>query len=329
MVEGVSDEIIATQLARRLDLRLLARNAQILPVTGKGDFIEASNLFRLMKKHVAVLADLDALADDNGLVCHFGNLPEAADVAAKLGRKKIADLDGELRNELGAFMARHQGVVLELAATYKDWSSRESSDLSVRRVTLARLLTDPETFGEAASVEAMGLHTRFSVLLDALNKLGCFFLHKGAIENYYRTPVENLSKPELATAEADQFETNDAEVLKRDYSHVIAALSYIAPNQQVDEDQLLRPKLGAVMAAAFLGMDRNSSDEQLNMLAKTTIGTDAEVFKLINRSKHDDLRIEVQIASPLFHRPTFPFDVGHNDNPNIVVPNKLPGTGKG
>jgi hypothetical protein len=46
---------------------------------------------------------------------------------------------------------------------------------------------------------------------------------------------------------------------------------------------------------------------------------------LSNRSTKDDLRIEVYIASPLFKRDTFPFEVGRNDNTNIVVPSKLPG----
>lgn len=44
LVEGPSDEIIVTQLARKFGLRMLARNAQILPVTGKGEFIEAAKL---------------------------------------------------------------------------------------------------------------------------------------------------------------------------------------------------------------------------------------------------------------------------------------------
>jgi hypothetical protein len=99
---------------------------------------------------------------------------------------------------------------------------------------------------------------------------------------------------------------------------VTRALAHVAPNQRVDEDQLLRPKLGAVLAAAFLGMDQTSSDGQLNALAKGTIGADAEVFKLSNRSKDDLLRIEVQFASPLFRRDTFPFEVGRDDNTNII-----------
>ncbi|MDE1006527.1 MAG: AAA family ATPase [Paraburkholderia fungorum] len=325
LVEGVTDEIIATQLARRLDLRLLARNAQILPVTGKGEFSEAGKLFRLMKKQVAVLADLDALADDNGLVCHFSELPEATAVADQLGRKNLADLDNDLRTALDVFMTKHQAVVDAVAEAYPDWSSKESSALAKRRVTLARVLTAPESFGEVAADEATSLCIRYNVLLGALDKLGCFFLHRGAIENYYRITVGSHAKPELANMEAAEFEASGVDHLKRDYGDVIAALSHIAPNQRVDEDQLLRPKLGAVLVATLLGMSRESSDEQLNTLAKTTVGKDAEVFKLINRSKDDDLRIEVQIASPLFQRNTFPFEVGRDDNPNIIVPSKLPG----
>ncbi|KKI39745.1 hypothetical protein VI03_07010 [Burkholderia vietnamiensis] len=328
LVEGVSDEIIATQLARRLDLRLLARNAQILPVTGKGEFSEAGKLFRLMKKQVAVLADLDALADDNGLVCHFSELPEATAVADQLGRKNLADLDSDLRTALDTFMTKHQALVDSAAEAYPDWSSKESSALAKRRVTLARVLTDAASFGTVATGEATSLCTRYNALLGGLAKLGCFFLHRGAIENYYRIKTANHGKPDLAAAEAAEFEASDVKDLKRDYENIVAALSHIAPNQRVDEDQLLRPKLGAVLVATLLSMGRESSDEQLNTLAQTTIGADAEVFKLINRSKDDDLRIEVQIASPLFQRNTFPFEVGRDDNPNIIVPSKLPGAGQ-
>ncbi|MEK7915912.1 AAA family ATPase [Burkholderia contaminans] len=328
LVEGVSDEIIATQLARRLDLRLLARNAQILPVTGKGEFSEAAKLFRLMKKQVAVLADLDALADDNGIVCHFSELPEANAVADQLGRAKLSDLDNDLRTALDAFMTKHQELVDAAAAAYPDWSGNESSALAKRRVTLARVLTDAASFGTAAAGEAASLRTRYNTLLDGLAKLGCFFLHRGAIENYYRVAAANHAKPDLATAEAAGFEARAIKDLQRDYANVIAALAHIAPNQRVDEDLLLRPKLGAVLVATLLGMHRESSDEQLNTLARATIGTDAEVFKLVNHSKEDGLRIEVQMASPLFQRNTFPFEVGRDDNPNIIVPIKLPGAGQ-
>ncbi|WP_429806350.1 ATP-dependent nuclease [Ensifer sp. B1-9] len=327
LVEGPSDEIIATQLARRLDLRLLARNAQVLPLTGKGEFAEAAKLFRLMNKQVALLADLDALADDSGLVKYFSDLPEAVELANNRGRSNLADLDGDLRNAIATFMDKHRATVDEAARTYPDWSSKESSELSRLRVTLARVLNDPASFGGAAAAKAVSLSTQYGVLLDALAELGCFFLRRGAIENYYRTTAKERGKPDLAAVEAAGFDASAPEDLKRDYANVVAALLHVAPNQRVDEDRLLRPKLGAVLSAAFLGMDRESSDAQLNTIAATTIGADAEVFRLCNRSG-EELRIEVQMASALFPRDTFPFEVGPSDNPNIIVPKKLPGIGK-
>lgn len=325
LVEGPSDEIIATQLARRLDLRLLARNTQILPVIGKGEFGEVAKLFRLMNKQVAVLADLDALADDSALVCNFSELPEATALADRLGRKSLSDLDNDLRSALATFMDKYPAAVDTAAATYPDWSNRESSALAKRRVTLARVLTDAASFGDAVSIEAKSLCTKYDTLVSTLAQLGCFFLRRGAVENYYRITSIDRGKPHLAAEEAAGFETSSTEDLNQRYEDFIAVLSHVAPNQRVDEDQLLRPKLGAVLTAAFLGMNSDASDAQLNTLARTTIGTDAEVFKLSNCSTKGELRVKVQIASPLFQRDTFPFEVGRNDNPNIVVPNKLPG----
>ena len=328
MVEGPSDEIIATQLARRLDLRLLARNAQVLPVTGKGEFAEAATLFRLMNKQVAVLADLDALADENDLVRHFSDLPEAAPVANRLGRINLTDLDRHLRNALATFMTQHQGAVDAAAGSYFDWSSKEpSAPTKCRRVTLARVLTDPTSFGDAAAIaDAESLRIQYEALLKALAELGCFFLQRGAIENYFRNTGRDRGKPERAAEEAAAFETTDTGSLRQNYANLIAALTHVAPNQRVDEDRLLRPKLGAALTAAFLGMERGSSDEQLNMIARTTIGADADVFRLSNCSK-EDLRIGVDIVSPLFQRETFPIELGREDNLNVIIPIKLPGIG--
>jgi hypothetical protein len=324
LVEGPSDEIVATQLARRLDLRLLARNAQILPVTGKGEFIEAAKLFRLMNKEVAVLADLDALADDNTLVGSFSELPSATTVADRLGRTSIMDFDRQLRDELSLFMDRHRDAVQAAADQYPGWSSPDSKDKAERRVTLARVLTDPESFDGNTASEAARLQTRYLSFIAALAELGCFFLHRGAVENYYAVAASNSGKPDLAAQEAATFDTAKAEDLLSRYANLISALRHIAPNQSVDEDRLLRPKLGAILASAFLSMKSDSSNEQLNAIATGTVGSDAEVFSLSNCSK-DDLRIAVAMASPLFQRDTFPFEIGREDNLNVVVPAKLSG----
>lgn len=326
LVEGPSDEIVVAQLARRLDLRLPARNAQILPVAGKGEFIEAAKLFRLINKEVAILADLDALADDNTLVRSFSDLPSASAVADQLGRSTIADLDRDLRVCLTTFMSQNSDAVQAAAAQYQDWSSIDSKDMAERRVTLARILIDPASFGGAAAGEAGSLRSRYLLLIEALAKLGCFFLHRGAIENYYVVDASDRGKADLAAQEAATFEITEPSNLRERYADLVAALVYIAPNQRIDEDLLLRPKLGAVLASAFLSMERTSSDEQLNAIAMRTVGNDAEVFKLSNRSK-DNLRIAVEMASPLFQRDTFPFEIGREENLTLLIPEKLPGLG--
>lgn len=329
MVEGPSDEIITSQLARKLGLRLLARNTQILPVTGKGEFIEAAKLFRLMNKRVSLLADLDALADDNALVSHFSELPEASTIAEELGRRNLADLDRYLREALFNFMSEYKAEIDSKAETYPDWSSKESSDLAKRRVTLARILSDPESFGDEAVIKASSLRTQYEVLLTSLGALGCFFLRRGAIENYYETPDNNDNgKPDRAAIEAAGFDAKETSELVKQYGDLHAALLHAAPNQLVDEDQLLRMKLGAILTPVLLGMKADSSDAQLDALARNTIGADATVFKLSNKSTSKQLRIQVDVASTLFERATFPFEISLSDNPNIIVPTVLPGINK-
>lgn len=325
LVEGVSDEIIATQLARRLDLRLLAGNAQIVPVLGKGELVEAAKLFRLINKQVAILADLDALADDNGLVRAFSALHQAAEIAERLGRSTLTDLDGDLRGALATFMSKHEVPVDEAAQSYPYWSDNENVSQKKRRVTLARILSDPTSFAEEAANDAMRLSTKFKALINGLAELGCFFLHRGAIESYYGKGTVDRGKPDLAAEEAAGFEATSIQELRLLYSDVIAALSHIAPNQRVDEDQVLRPKLGAILSAAFLSMTPESTDDQLNAIARNTIGTDAEIFSLSNLSNERELRIKVDITSPLFERTAFPFEIGASDNPNMVVRKVLPG----
>lgn len=326
LVEGPSDEIVASQLARKLGLRLLARNAQIVPVTGKGEFIEAAKLFRLMNKRVALLADLDALADDSTLVCHFSELPKATAIAERIGRKNLADLDRDLRNSLCTFMSDCEAAIDSAAESYPDWSNKESSALAKRRVTLARILSDPASFGKDAASKAASLRTQYDVLLTALAELGCFFLRRGAIENYYDAPgTADNGKPDRAAMEAAGFNAKDANELVAQYADMRAALLHAAPNQLVDEDQLLRMKLGAILTPVLLGMKVDSSDAQLEALARNAIGNYAEVFKLANKSTSQQLRIEVDIASRLYERATFPFEISPPENPTTIVSTVLPG----
>ena len=136
-------------------------------------------------------------------------------------------------------------------------------------MTLARILTDPTSFGTEASSRAESLCRKYDVLLNALHNLGCFFLRRGAIENYYGSIEEiGTGKPDRAALEAAGFDVREMQDLSTRYRDVYAALYYAAPNQLVDEDHLLRMKLGAILTPVMLGMTLNSSDQQLDVLAR-------------------------------------------------------------
>lgn len=324
LVEGPSDETIVTQIARRMDWPLLARNAHVLPVTGKGEFPEVAKLFGLMNKEIGVLADLDALADDNGLVNFFSSLKGATDAASKHGAKSIVALDGDLRTELGTFMTKHLKAVDQAARDYPDWSSADApAELSRKRVTLARLLTAPATFGGEAADAAKMLSQRYTALLQMLGEVGCFFLRAGAIENYYAPRSGTDAKPAAAANEAATFGQTDQVKLKTRYADVLDPISYIAPARGVDENRMLRPKLGAAITAVFQSMTSRTTSDELNALARTTIGVSADVFSFENISTAEQLKLRIAIVSPLFARANFPIEVSHGQNVNQVLPEVL------
>jgi len=326
LVEGPSDEIIVTQLARKFGLRMLARNAQILPVTGKGEFIEAAKLFRLMNKQVSLLADLDALADENDLVNYFSGLPEAMAIADQIGRTNLADFDRDLRGEITSFIADFKAEIDMAADDYPDWSSKESGADTKRRVTLARILTNPRSFGTETSSSAERLFIKYNLLLSSLEKVGCYFLRRGAIENYYRETADiGAGKPDRAALESAGFDAREKHELEASYKDIYAALKYATPNKIVDEDTLLRMKLGAILLPVMLGMKFNSSDKEIEALASSTIGNDATVFKLSNKSYEQQIKLEVDLRSPLFKRENFPFEISISENPIAVLQKVLPG----
>lgn len=324
LVEGPSDETIVTQFAHRLDWPLLARNAQVLPVTGKGEFPEVAKLFRLMGKQVAVLADLDALADDNGLVNHFSGLAGANDVASKRGARSIAELDGDLRNDLSAFITKFRTAISNHIMEYPDWSGEVTADVREKRLALALILVAPTSLCEPARVEAKMLSSRYEVLLEMLGEMGCFFLRAGAIENYFSSRSVESPKPAAAANEAATFEGSDPAALEKQYRDVLQAIAHIAPSRGVIENRVLRPKLAAALSAAFQGMTETTTADELNALSRSTIGLSAGVFKLTNTSANGELRIKVEIDSPIFAREGFPVEISSNENLNVVLPNLLP-----
>ena len=202
LVEGPSDEIVSARSAQRLGLKIEARNTQIPPALGKGEFREARKLFTEIGMRVTVIADLDALADDNSLVNDFSSIAGANAIAHAVGHPSLIDLDGKLRSELAGLITANGAAIDAAIAAYPYWSDKQDPDVRRRRCALAQLLTEPSAFTGGLGVKMAALATRYGVLLDGLEQLGCFFLCRGAIENYYPDTSSAASKPARASAEA-------------------------------------------------------------------------------------------------------------------------------
>jgi predicted ATP-dependent endonuclease of OLD family len=107
LVEGPTDEIIINALASRLELSIAGAGCQIVPVTGKGEIPEAAKLFKLAGKRIVVVADLDALADDNSLVNAFSAMEGAHVAANRRSQSSLADMDRPLRTELNQMIVKN------------------------------------------------------------------------------------------------------------------------------------------------------------------------------------------------------------------------------
>jgi hypothetical protein len=208
LVEGPSDEIVVSALSLKLEHPLLGSNTQVVPVTGKGQIAETVKLFRLMGKRVFVLADLDALIDDNQLVSAFG---EAARTAANdAGMGTVMEIDRGIRDNLATLLDQAFNHLQPAAETHRYWIARDHSPAeelkAKRRATVAALLTSAEAGLAQSSIgtELKALRKRYEALVELMAKAGCTFLRRGTIEDYYfsQFPATSYTKPEANCLQA-------------------------------------------------------------------------------------------------------------------------------
>lgn len=325
LVEGPSDEIIAARSAQRLGLKIEARNTQILPALGKGEFREARKLFTEIGMRVTVLADLDALADDNRLVNDFSGADGAIAIANAIGHSSLIDLDGKLRSELAGLIAANTAEIDVAVGAYPYWSDKQDPDVKRRRCTLAQLLTDPSAFTGALGAKMTALATRYGALLDGLERLGCFFLRRGAIENYYADISSGAGKPARASTEADRLVVLTPMQLAAEYPELVRALRCAAPGRNIDESVLLRAKLAAALAVIFQSLEPGSNDAQIEALAISVVPAVSGLFTFHNTTSGDQPAVRVELRSKIFNLTGFPLTVARKDNLNEAVGQIRPG----
>jgi hypothetical protein len=325
LVEGPSDEIVAARTARLLGLKIEARNTQILPALGKGEFREARKLFNKVGMRVTVLADLDALADGNDLVNDFSGADGASAIANAIGHPSLIDLDGKLRSELAGLITADTEAIDVAVGAYPYWSDKHDLDVRRRRCTLAQILTNPSAFTGELGTKMTALATRYNVLLDGLEQLGCFFLRRGAIENYYAGTSGGKGKPARASAEADRLAALAHAQLAVQYPDLVRALRCAAPGRSIDESVLLRGKLAAALGAIFQSMEPGSTDAQIEAMAISIIPAIEGLFTFYNASSGNQPTVRIELRSKIFHLTGFPLTVAKKDNLNDAVGQIQPG----
>ncbi len=325
LVEGPSDEIVAARTAQRLGMKIGARNTQILPALGKGEFREASKLLTKIGMRVTVLADLDALADDNSLVNDFSNVDGASAIANARGHTSLIDLDGKLRSELAGLVETNGAAIDAAIEAYPYCSDTQDPNVRRRRCALAQLLTQPSAFTGDLGEKMTALATRYGVLLDDLEQLGCFFLRRGAIENYFADTSGGASKPARASAEAERLAALPPAQLATEHPELVRALRCAAPGRSIDESVLLRGKLAAALGAIFQSMEIGSTDAQIEGIAMSVLPAIKGLFTFHNATSGDQPAVRVELLSEIFTLIGFPLTVARNDNLNEAVSRIKPG----
>ncbi len=329
LVEGPSDEIIVSQLARTVQHPLLPANTQIVPVTGKPEFVEAMRLFELMGKHVYVLADLDALTDSNVLVNKFNMKDAGHVVGAATGHMTLAGLDKFSRGKLAELVTKHWEVIEPIAGIHPYWANcpaEDRNESTKRRACLAILMRDG---AESDLDTAVGdssfssIKPAFLKLFEALEALGCFILRRGTIEDYYALSPSNGSKPREAAEEAETFDDTAIAVLEQRFADVLRALRGAAPMKPIDENEFLRRQLGGALGRAFQVIKPGMTSSELDAACQHP--DDKGIFTFGLTMKGATQAIEVDFKSPLFARGTeVPFAITESENLTAVIKEKLP-----
>ncbi|WP_420133625.1 AAA family ATPase, partial [Rhodopseudomonas sp.] len=329
LVEGPSDEIFMVGLSQALKHPLLMANTQIVPIIGKGEFVETIKFFRLMGKRVCIMADLDALTDDNAVVVSFRS--EAADFIEQAGHNDLASFDQSLRSELSKLVNDDWESIHSTAESHRYWKNRNvTDDIAKRRAALAALLSTCEKtiHSYKESQRWLKLRKRYIALLEILDRTGCVFLRKGTIEDYFSETLAPIPKPEAAAIEVERLMTYEESQIISMYSDPVRSLRGAAPIPEINENYLLREQLGSLLGAALQIVAADMPDDELNARVAANSSTDQPLFRFENKTEVKNgsavRRIKVSINSPAFFRSNFPFEISEGDNQAIAIRAQLP-----
>lgn len=326
LIEGSSDMILCRYLCNRLDLDLDVAGSQLIPVEGKGQFPVITKLFRLIGKDVCILTDLDGFTDDNNVINLFSVLPKATEIANKHGNGDLQAMIRDIKTKIDELIRDNRANMGDIYESHPYWVNRDlevEEDKIVRRALIAQLFTvsEEDLSNWPNSRNWKSIKTRIAALYDILEELGCFILHRGAVESYYAFAPNTTfnGKPSAAALEVSNLEEKTDEQICEQYSDHVRALKYAALDKTVDESFVVKRELLSELALVLGILHETSSEKELLANIKRTKGSTESLFAYRIINENNRMGVEIALKSQIIDVNGFPFKAFVGDNVNQII----------
>ncbi|MBE5316926.1 MAG: AAA family ATPase [Xanthomonadales bacterium] len=317
LVEGPSDVIICSSLARKLDMHLEAAGSQLLPVIGKDQMPIVCKLLRLLGKTPVSLTDADGIADGVDLVTSYlSENPLADQRAISSGFASANQMAGTIHADFCKLVDSRWDEISSLAEVHPYWINRKSGEdtKAKRRSAFCALFTTSDMgLSKLASDDAWtSMRARLIALLDLLEQSGLFVLRRGSIESYYLAPdkLNSIGKPAAAVIEVDSLNQLSPQDVYATYSDVARCIKYASGAEIICEADALRDLLLSVVAPAHERFKSGDTSTSFNVLARSILGERSRVFGLAVEGD----KLVVSIESAILEIGGFPIALGKDDD---------------
>lgn len=327
LVEGPSDETVVEALDGALGTHLNAAGGYVLPVGGTAEIPAAVKLLRLAGKQPAVLADLDAFADDLDLVNQFNGVESGKIAANEASHGSLYDAAKDAHDELSNAVQDHWDAVASMAKKHPYWKEDNSnSDTDQfdrkRRAVAATLLRRNEEAVEKwpdGTEVWLPLRKRLCAALEILERAGCFILREGEIEDHYTDLDSRKGKIDEAEQEAEEVRENPGRARSR-YPVVVRAIEHVAKSPEVDESSAVREAFAAVVAPALsrLRKDPTVQTEDLEAAASQHATEAAQLFELERTDKQGSPAIQIKLRASVLDVSGFPITLGVGESIKVA-----------
>ncbi|HSQ43053.1 MAG TPA: AAA family ATPase, partial [Fibrobacteraceae bacterium] len=324
LVEGPSDMILAKALDQKCEIFLEPAGTQIVPIIGKGETAAVCKLFRLMGKRPVSILDADAFTDSEDLAKCFAENPEAIHNAQGMGHSNLNEFLHEVYSDFCQAVKSNWSSLYTLVCHHPGCPQINCEDKDQRRGLFAPLLQKQSFTDWPKNCDWSGLQSRLIALLDVLNVAGCFFLRKGAIEQYYLSSQAKSegAKPTAAVAESEFIQSQETSAIEGNYKDFIAGLRFAGETVALDETgELCNYLLAAV--GPILSNEKKGSPEEPNSLARRLIKEKSSLFHFQMESLSELPVLKVELTSKIMSVSGFPLEIPVNQNPDDWIRERI------